>query len=987
MADNLPIPSGSDGQLVVTVDSRQAVRGLNEIESRMLRMTRTVNTGLNRSASAFERFTSFVKSAAAAFAAFVTVRTAIRLMDQFISRIVEVDRAFRGFIASMSIIRGSVAAATEEYQYLYTMSNRLGVSVESSISQYHRLAAALKNVDESGELARHIFSGISQAALVLHSSGRQVTLIFEAIQQMASKGKLSLEELQRQLGNTLPGAVSMAARAMMQSQSYIDAGITSAVEAERKLREQIEKGTINVYEFLGLVAQQLKIEYGQGVEYASKQFTANLNRMRNTVYEFYRQVGDAGATAGLTRIVQEISRLFGESLDGARGLGQSLEVAFGRVADWISNLNPSDVMDFFAAVRGAIEATGLMVHAFFELWRGFDGPETKTPVLNFVEFVGASMAGLMDLISAAVAGIGMLLNSLQRMWIQTKQVFTGGLGIAEPLSNAVDRLGSRMGIELPGKAGRDHTRRTQANLRGELYQNSVNYTNWVEMGEKAFSGENSYHAQTTALFDNLREQVANTAGRTATPGMDVDEFANPLSAENLKELIDRIIANSGAPNPGRDGSGSGTEAAMRRQIRDFDRLENAIGRWRGEAGVTERANVKLERAFNDLNEAVGKLHPVTGELLLTQEDADDIMRMLNIRYEEALDPIGYVIREYDRQATSLRYLGEAADEYTEVLRQQEEWRLNNIKYTEKDIEDLKEKIRLNQDLARSQAAMEGLLRPRNDQRDSIDRIQALGQLSRGYTDPDGNVTQMSEGETAGALVDIFGVDNMRNTQEYYDAQFEIYQNFLERVKEAEKEGLISSQTSEYLKFQAERDLQDVRLQNYSKFFDTLSGLASSSNKHLFAIGKAAALSQATIKGYQAVQEALAAPPGWPHNAANVIAVGVMQASNVAAIASQTPGFKTGGSFTVGGSGGPDSQLVQFWGTPGENVHINTPAQAKALEKMGDGSVAVNVVVNMQGGDPSDKSMGRQIGEAVSVKVREVLIQESRQGGLLWGMRA
>jgi hypothetical protein len=39
-----------------------------------------------------------------------------------------------------------------------------------------------------------------------------------------------------------------------------------------------------------------------------------------------------------------------------------------------------------------------------------------------------------------------------------------------------------------------------------------------------------------------------------------------------------------------------------------------------------------------------------------------------------------------------------------------------------------------------------------------------------------------------------------------------------------------------------------------------------------------------------------------------------------------PGFKTGGSFRVGGSGGADSQLMQFRATPGEMVNIRRPGQ-------------------------------------------------------------
>lgn len=39
------------------------------------------------------------------------------------------------------------------------------------------------------------------------------------------------------------------------------------------------------------------------------------------------------------------------------------------------------------------------------------------------------------------------------------------------------------------------------------------------------------------------------------------------------------------------------------------------------------------------------------------------------------------------------------------------------------------------------------------------------------------------------------------------------------------------------------------------------------------------------------------------------------------------GFATGGDFTVGGSGGTDSQMVRFRATPGERVSIRTPQQA------------------------------------------------------------
>jgi len=57
-----------------------------------------------------------------------------------------------------------------------------------------------------------------------------------------------------------------------------------------------------------------------------------------------------------------------------------------------------------------------------------------------------------------------------------------------------------------------------------------------------------------------------------------------------------------------------------------------------------------------------------------------------------------------------------------------------------------------------------------------------------------------------------------------------------------------------------------------------------------------------------------------------------------------PGFATGGSFTVGGSGGIDSQQVSFRATPGEMVNISRPGQ-------NNGSVVHQYSIDARGAAP------------------------------------
>jgi cytochrome c551/c552 len=56
------------------------------------------------------------------------------------------------------------------------------------------------------------------------------------------------------------------------------------------------------------------------------------------------------------------------------------------------------------------------------------------------------------------------------------------------------------------------------------------------------------------------------------------------------------------------------------------------------------------------------------------------------------------------------------------------------------------------------------------------------------------------------------------------------------------------------------------------------------------------------------------------------------------------GFAHGGDFTVGGSGGTDSQLVAFRATPGEQVSVRTPAQQES------GGVVNNYYIDNRGAD-------------------------------------
>lgn len=85
---------------------------------------------------------------------------------------------------------------------------------------------------------------------------------------------------------------------------------------------------------------------------------------------------------------------------------------------------------------------------------------------------------------------------------------------------------------------------------------------------------------------------------------------------------------------------------------------------------------------------------------------------------------------------------------------------------------------------------------------------------------------------------------------------------------------------------------------------------------------------------------------------------------------QLPGFATGGDFTVGGSGGTDSKIAMFRVTPGESVHVRTPAQQQMSGTSSAAPVHVTNVVHVQS-DPREitSAMGSSSGQREYVKLQ------------------
>ena len=191
-------------------------------------------------------------------------------------------------------------------------------------------------------------------------------------------------------------------------------------------------------------------------------------------------------------------------------------------------------------------------------------------------------------------------------------------------------------------------------------------------------------------------------------------------------------------------------------------------------------------------------------------------------------------------------------------------------------------------------------------------------------------------------------------------------NAKDRAKALENIEKLSAQRKvDILKNAAKQEEEDAkrRISNLKSTLGTISSLTSSNNKVLFNIGKAAAISQAGIDGYAAVQKALASAPP-PFNFVLAALVGAQAATNVSRIASQKPpGFQDGG-IVGGNSFSGDRVPVRV--NSGEMI-LNREQQANLFQQAngggGSGENVTNITVELD---------GEVVGRAVSRQVRDGL---------------
>lgn len=193
----------------------------------------------------------------------------------------EASAAMEGIEVALGAVTREGETTAEVMSFLRFESNRLGFELKSSALEYAKLAAAGNSVNLEQETIKQTFIAAQEAARVFNLSVADTEGVLKAFTQIISKGKITAEELRNQLGDRLPGAVGIFAKAL---------GVTT-----QELSEMLEQGEVMADDDTLLkVAAELRGTVATQVAAAANNATAALNRLKTQFFEFGASIGKSG---------------------------------------------------------------------------------------------------------------------------------------------------------------------------------------------------------------------------------------------------------------------------------------------------------------------------------------------------------------------------------------------------------------------------------------------------------------------------------------------------------------------------------------------------------------------------------------------------------------------------------------------------------------------------------------------------------------------
>lgn len=309
--------------------------------------------------------------------------------------ITRIGQDFEAVSNTMLAVSTDAEAAGENLTFVKEEAFRLGLGLKESSKQYAKMVAAQGEMSDND--LRESFLGLAEMSTVLGLSADESGRAFTALTQIMSKGQVMAEELKGQLGEVMPNALQVMAKAAQ------DAGI-STDGSVKSLMKLMENGEVMAADVMPHFAKRMRetAQANNGLENAMNSNRVAMNRMTTSMQVAADQFFQSGFGEGLTDMFNSIAKFMKENIP--------LWESFGRI------------------LGGALKGLSFIID------------EILTPVfsalgsiLNAVTTLLGDLSGTLVIVAAKFGIVGKAVG-----WVWDK--LSGGKGVLGVLGGAFKRL-------------------------------------------------------------------------------------------------------------------------------------------------------------------------------------------------------------------------------------------------------------------------------------------------------------------------------------------------------------------------------------------------------------------------------------------------------------------------------------------------------------------------------------------------------------------
>ena len=227
-----------------------------EIASRKLKNFNKTLDDTNRRITKTTKLTKLLQGALKMFG--------IYLGFQGISNFVKTTRELDLMERSIS----GLTKSTQDWNYIQNGALRTGTKLNDVAKGYRGFYASASMAGFGKGQIQGMFSDVLTSTRSIGATQQQTQGALLALEQMLSKGTVSMEELRRQMGNALPGAFEIGAKAMNMT--------------TKEFNDFVKSGKMVSNVFVPKFIKQLKKELGAGFESSIKSLDYALNNLDTT---------------------------------------------------------------------------------------------------------------------------------------------------------------------------------------------------------------------------------------------------------------------------------------------------------------------------------------------------------------------------------------------------------------------------------------------------------------------------------------------------------------------------------------------------------------------------------------------------------------------------------------------------------------------------------------------------------------------------------